>query len=100
MLRIILATWTGEGIEVFGRIDVIDARLRFKEASWTRHPQATASAAARPKLSYLEEEIKNLDSCIKGANCAGEVGGRKVIWEWGDLAGSPEPITREVQDGF
>jgi len=51
VLRIILATWTGEGIEVFGRIDVIDARLRFKEASWTRHPQATASAAARPKLS-------------------------------------------------
>ena len=67
MLRIILATWTGEGIEVFGGIDVIDARLSFKEAAWTTQPQATASVAARPKLSYLEEERKILDSCMKRA---------------------------------
>jgi hypothetical protein len=56
--------WTGEGIEVFGEIDVIDARLRFKEASWTRHPQATASAAANPKLSYRDEAKKILESCM------------------------------------
>jgi len=67
---------------------------------WVAQPHAWASAAANPKLSYLEEERKILDSCISEANSSGEVGGRKVIRGWGDLAGSPEPITREVQVGF
>ena len=48
----------GEGDEVPGLIDLIDARSGSKDVSWMMHPQATASAAASPKLSYLEVERK------------------------------------------
>jgi hypothetical protein len=34
------------------------------------------------------------------ARSGDERGGRKVSWGWGDLAGSPEPMTKEVQEGF
>ena len=63
-------------------------------------PQAYASAAANPKLSYLEDERKILDSCMWWAISGGRRGETKVIWGWGDLAGSPEPITSEFQEGF
>ena len=56
------------------------ARVSIFEGPTTTQPQAEASAEASPKLSYLEVERKILDSCIKGTKCAGEVGGRKVIW--------------------
>jgi hypothetical protein len=78
----------------------VSPRVKIFEGPTTTQPQAEASAEASPKLSYLEVERKILDSCIKGTKCAGEVGGRKVIRGWGDLVGSPEPITREVQDGL
>lgn len=41
--------------------------------------QVAASAAASPKLSYLEEERKTLDSCMQRVRSGGGRGGRKVI---------------------
>lgn len=66
----------------------------------TAQPQERASTPDIRKLSYRDENKKILDSCMWRARSGGERGGRKVIWGWGDLAGSPEPITREVQSGF
>jgi hypothetical protein len=63
-------------------------------------PQAKASAEANPKLSYRDEDKKILESCIRRARSGGGRGERNVIWGWGDLAGRPEPMTREVQEGF
>jgi len=76
------------------------ARVRIFEGPRTAQPQAEASAEASPKLSYLEVERKILDSCIYRARSGGGRDGRKVIRGWGDLVGSPEPTTREVQVGF
>ena len=80
-----------------------DGKLAIAENSegpTTRHPQEAASTEASPKLSYRDEEKKILESCIRRARSGGGRGGRNMIRGWGDLVGSPEPMTREDQEGF
>jgi len=55
------------------------ARAGTSEGPTMRHPQQSASAAARPKLSYRDEEKRILDSCMWRARSGGARGGRKVI---------------------
>ena len=75
-------------------------RAGISEGPTTRHPQEAASTEASPKLSYRDEEKKTLDSCMWRARAGGGRGERSVIRGWGDLVGRPEPMTREVQEGF
>lgn len=66
----------------------------------TRQPDKAASAAARPKLSYREEDRKILDSCIRRESLGAGSGGEKVMRGWGGLAGRPDPTTRADQSVF
>ena len=75
-------------------------RTEISKGPTTAQPQAAASAAASPKLSYRDENKKILDSCMWRASWLGAVEDKKVIRGWGDLLESPEPITTEVQDRF
>ena len=59
--------------------------VRIFEGPTTVHPQAEASAAASPKLSYRDEEKKILDSCMWRARSGGKREGKNVIRGWGDL---------------
>jgi len=79
---------------------VLFPRTGISEGPTTAQPQERASTPDIRKLSYRDENKKILDSCMWRASWLGAVEDKKVIRGWGDLGGSPEPITREIQSGF
>ena len=79
---------------------VLSPRTEISDGPTTAQPQQRASTPDIRKLSYRDENKKILDSCMWRASWLGAVEDKKVIRGWGDLGGSPEPMTREVQGGF
>lgn len=79
---------------------VLFPMTEISEGPTTAQPQEKASTPDIRKLSYRDENKKILDSCMREASWAGVAGKRRVILGWGELAGRPEPMTREVQSGF